>query len=345
MLTLSRAALTTCAAAGLVLGAAAPALADPGSQLSPGSDGSNVSVVVVDVSGNGLTYGPGGGSGGSGGRQTVTKSVPTPCFWTSGNGVYTGQRFYDSYFNNGRLQNSGVLGLKLPSDEEIAAHKDEDGHWYWVGQTDAGGLFTLEEQEKCDGELQTANGSGYVFVPAGQAPPPLPPAVIPAAVLAQIARDAMGAPDPEVGRSPGGNSVVGLDTWFWVEDTPGDAADGFVPLVVTATAGDNSATVTAAPNRFSVTFPGGAADCGAAEARLEWRRGLADEAGCTTAPQRSSARADGLSFEATARTSYTVTWQGVEDGNQVPGGPLPGLAAESNFDLAVAEVQSIVTAR
>lgn len=339
MLSLTRAVLTAGAATGLVLGAATPALAGPGDQISPGSDGSNISVVVVDVSGNGLTHGPGGKSGGKGGHHTVTESVPTPCYWSSGNGAYTGQKFYDAYYKNGRAQNFGVLGLALPSDEEIAKHKDEDGHWYFVGQTDAGGRFTSEEMAKCDRELQAANGSGYVFVPAGQAPPLLPPAVIPPAVLAQIARDQMGAPDPDVDRSPGGNSIVELPTWFWVQDDPGDDADGFVPLVVTARAGDNSATVTAAPARFFVTLDGKQADCDATQAKLHWARGRADSSGCTLAPRRSSAQQDGQQFQVTARTTYNVTWTGVPNG----GGALDGLTAQSTFALPVAEVQAVVS--
>jgi hypothetical protein len=166
-------------------------------------------------------------------------------------------------------------------------------------------------------------------------------------VLAQIARDAMGAPDPDVGRSPVGNSVVQVPTWFWVEggEETADDADGFVPLEVTATAGTNTATVTAAPAEFTVTS--GAFDeparCDAARARLEWARGLADSAGCTAAPTRSSASQAGLEFQVTAQTTYTVTWTGNEGGNPVPGGPLQGLSAQSTFGLAVAEVQAVVT--
>lgn len=345
MLRFPRAVVTAGATAGLVLGGAAPALAGPGDQLSPGSDGKNLSVVVVSVTGNGTTHGPGADQGGPDGGGRVTVEVPTPCYWSSGNGAYTGRKFYDTYYNDGKRQNFGVSGLALPSRADMDEHKDEDGYWYFVGTTDAGGRFSLDDQLKCDRELQAANGSGYVFVPAGEDPPPLPPAVIPAVVLAQIARDAMGAPDPVVERSPGGNSVVQVPTWFWVQDDEGDDTDGFAELEVVARAGTNEATVTATPGRFTVTSAAfdEPAECTAAQATLEWARGLADSAGCSAAPTRSSASQAGLEFRATAQTNYVVTWTGIEDGNPVPGGGLDPLSAQSTFGFAVAEVQAVVT--
>jgi hypothetical protein len=343
MLRFPRAVVSTGAAAGLVLGGAAPALAGPTDQISPGNDGRNVSVVVVDVKGNGLVHGPGGAADGPGGTRPVSEEVPTPCYWTSGNGAYTGQKFYDSYYQNGKAQNFNVLGLKLPSDEQIAEHKDDEGYWYFVGQTDAGGQFSAEDQAKCDRELQAATGAGYVFVAAGQNPPPLPEAVIPASVLALIARQQIGAPDPGVDRSPGGNSIVGVDTYFWVQDT-GDPADGFVALEVTATAGDNTATVVATPEVFTVTLDGRTVECDATQAKTKWRRGLADGSGCTLAPARSSAGQEGQQFEVTAATSYSVAWSGNEDGVDVPGGPLPpDIGGEATFGMQVAEVQAVVT--
>jgi hypothetical protein len=305
------------------------------------SDGKNLSVVVVNLSGNGYRPGAGSSGGNGGGGGSVRVEVPTPCFWTSGGGVYTGQKFYDHYYGNGRAQNFGVAGLDLPPDEEIEAHRDEEGTWYFVGQDIDN--FTSEEAAECDGRVQRANGSGYVFVPAGQEPPPLPAAAVPAAVLAEIAYDNLAAPNPVVERNPAGSSIVQLPTWFWVGDDPGDDADGFVQLEVTATAGDNAATVTATPREFTVAIPGQEpVRCAAELSHTAWRPGADEGAACTVVPNRASVGQPQQAYAVRATTSYGVAWTGVEDGAPVAGGPLVGVETAAVVAVPVAEIQAVV---
>ncbi len=328
-------------ASGLV--AVLPAYADNlGESLGGEVDGGNLTARAVHLSGNGYA-----GTSGASGGETVTVYVPSPCWWHVSI-VLTGDYVYENYYLNWDddlgmpTGHATVLGdMVYPPKEELAAHRGEDGAWATKAMTRI--LGTDAAQECVDALTAANNGYDMVWVPAGEEPP-APPVPIPVEVLAEIAEENLTVPVPGVNVNPDARSYVNLPTWFWVEDGPSDA-DGFVTLEVTATAGDNSATVTAEPNRLALQSDGGpTATCTPGQAHTPWSVGASDDAGCTITHARSSAWMPGLAYTVTVTASYSASWSGVEDGTPVAGEDLGMVTSPpAASSVPVAEVQTLVT--
>lgn len=339
---------------------AAPAAAAPGGspvtgQVGGGAEGGSLSARAVEVrvvlTGNGA---PGGGSA-AGGGAVRTVSKPPACWWDGPE--YDAAAFRDAK-NDPRGRTVGSDSINLPPVELVEELAAEDGSWYLLlARTDqgydlagsTGDRFSYtDEAARCRQQLRAGATGGpdseWVFVPAGEDPPAPPDPVVTADELRQIAEEAIEVPDPVVGRNPQARGFVRLASWLWVEDGP-SPADGFVPVEITATAGASSATVRAAPNRFSARSTTGDVVCDAAAATTPWTPGAPEGGGCQLVPERSSASsgsADG--WPVTATTSYGTSWEGVTDGGPPEGGDLGLLTRDDVFPLPVAEVQSLVGA-
>jgi hypothetical protein len=333
------------AAGSLCLLVTAPAHAGVGDDQVGGDAGDGqLTAVAVSLSGNGL--GGGDGSDGGGGGVSVSVQVPSPCYWDV-HASNTGQAVYDllapNYDDLDNPQGPGVpQTFVYPSLEELEEHRDEPGHWAY-------GLLLPVDGEwgpasECFDQLVAANGGVHmIWVPEGTTPPQPPPPPVPPEMLAEVAFEHLALPAPDTVRSPVADSYVNLPTWFWV--APGDGPrDGFVQLEVTATAGDNSATVVADPDRLSVRSSGGpSVGCSAEQARTSYASGTPESAGCSMTHPRSSARAPGLAYTVTATGAYVASWSGQEGGTPVAGGGLGTVVSPAtSIDLPVAEVQTVV---
>ncbi|MGH8774273.1 MAG: hypothetical protein ACRDWI_03580 [Jiangellaceae bacterium] len=315
-----------------------------GGQTGGSNEGGVLTAVAVSLSGNGLAGG--GAPGGSGGgTATVSVSVPSPCAWGTMS-FATGDYVADLAADYDSLDDPVGPGVDqtfvYPSREEMLAHAGEPGLWAF------GSLWSVEGDwapaSACWDQIVAANGGAMmVWVPEGSAPPAPPPPPVPPEMLAEIAMENLAAPQPVVERNPTTTSFVNLSTWFWVVDG-GGPADGFVPLTVTATAGANSATVTADPNRLSLVSSGGpTAACAPDEARTEWASGVDEGGACTITHGRSSATQPGLAYTVTATAGYVASWTGVEAGVPVAGGGLGSVTSPAaSVDLPVGEIQAIV---
>lgn len=342
-----------------VLGAPAAVAAGPGGAggqvggAGGSSGGGTLVAVAVTLTGNGAPA-AGGAGGGSGG--TVSVSVPSPCYWSSLGGAYDADSFADNYGDTesgNRAHGVGSEAQYLPSIELIESRRGQDGTWYTVASTggaDAlednpgGGISWNDQTQSCIDGLRNGapEAAGWIFVPAGQAPPAPPPPDVPVDLLLQAARENLTIPTPAIGSNPTASGYVNFPSWLWVQDGPGPA-DGFVDVEITATAGANSATVRAEANRFTATSRTGSASCTAEQARTPWSPGAADAAACTLTPRRASVGLGPTGYPVYVTTGYATSWQGVVGGAVVDGGPLPPVVVDGEFGLPVAEVQALVT--
>jgi hypothetical protein len=288
-----------------------------GSSSTPTESGHTV---TVQVSGSFV----GGGSDGSPGGGSTTVSVPSPCWYTQG---WSGKEYYKF------VKSGDMAGLEYHTGEQMdtypdyESHKDDaDGHYYGgecSSETfgdDLDGFFTFSEAWFKDHKT--------VWVPGGQQPPAPP---VPPKVLLRAAQQAMTIPEPTFDWNPkatdGGASLVNLDTWFWLDH---DIANGSV----TAAAGGNSVTVTAA--RQSVTFEApsaGAVDC--ADGGVAWSAGA--HSSCVLYFRQASA-----GTPVTASSHWGLSWTA----NGQPQGQLDPIDANATAPVRVIEVQTpVVQAR
>lgn len=335
--------LTGLAAGVLTLLATVPAHAGVGDDQVGGDAGDGrLTAVAVSLSGNGL--GGGDGSDGGGGGVSVSVQVPSPCYWDVFD-FATGEWAYQNWALNYDELDDPVGpgyedGFVHPPLAEIEAHRDEPGAWAFMTQ-----VLGLDGHSECADRAFAANGGVHtVWVPEGTTPPQPPTPPVPPEVLAEVAYEHLSLPAPDTVRSPVADSYVNLPTWFWVAPGDGGPRDGFVRLEVTATAGDNSATVVADPDRLSVRSSGGpSVGCTAEQARTSYASGTPESAGCSMTHPRSSARAPGLAYTVTATGAYVASWSGREGGTPVAGGGLGTVVSPAtSIDLPVAEVQTVV---
>jgi hypothetical protein len=158
------------------------------------------------------------------------------------------------------------------------------------------------------------------------------------AELAVQALRSMSLPTPVVEYNPRhrpghpDGTVVGVDTWWWV-DGPAVA-----PKSVSASAGPNSATVSARP--VSVTFdPGdGGTPVVCPDGGTAYDPADPDAvSSCVYRYLRSSARASGQTFRVTATVTWGASWRG-SDGT---GGDLPQETVTGSVPVRVDELQAV----
>ncbi|GAA2031413.1 hypothetical protein WDZ16_11800 [Pseudokineococcus marinus] len=338
MLTDLRRSLLAAAAAAAALVVAAPA-ASADSYGSGTSTGGGYEVTAsVTFSGDAA---PAGGG-------TVSRGVPATCWWEAPYEAPSGDaaamvgwfqdrvREYTITFSGWR----GVYGSL--EDWEAAAAAEAAGAdltWYVAhcAETDVGRLAGFAGQ----GTFASPSGPAVVQYAAFPAGAPPAPQVDPAA-LAELARDEMVVPDPEVDRNPRssglGATFVGLPTWFWVTDP--DAVGGDTGTrTIRAQVGSVWAEVTATTGGLSVSSPAGAETCSPERARTAWAPGLPESAGCTVTFTRSSA-----AFPGGMPLDLSTTWSAAYTASDGSGGDLEGLVRTADDAVPVAESQALVTA-
>ena len=269
--------------------------------------------VTVQVSGTFV----GGGSAGSPGSTTV--SVPTPCWYTES---FSGKEYAD-WIDSGKAAQDAHHHGDAPTEiyPGYEQHKnDADGHWY------GGECISTSFGDDMDAFFKYSDAwfkdHGTVWVPAG-GQPPTPP--VPPTVLRDAALQAMKLPEPTFDWNPkanGGSSVVNLDTWFWLDDNIDNGN-------VTASAGGNTATVTA--DRQSVSFSAptaGAVDC--ADGGTPWSPDAKSD--CVLYYREAS---DGTPTTAAAHWGLSWTFNGA------PQGALDPIDAQQTENVGVFEVQTI----
>jgi hypothetical protein len=213
-------------------------------------------------------------------------------------------------------------------------YKDDDlGHWYaphceknnWPDQNDDAGFTAFQ--------LQYYQTHPWEYVPAGQAPPRSP---VPPELLRDIAVKNLKLPKPVLDWNPKmrGNqgTLVNLDTWFWLDNTPG-------VLTVHAAAGGNEVSVTATFAGMKITAPG-EEPLSCAGPGTPYTRG-ARSTTCALVFSRASAALGTEATPVTVAARWTGTWtaNGVAQGPLTPQ-PAPVAATEN---IRVDEVQTVVT--
>jgi hypothetical protein len=285
-------------------------------------------MIQVTVSGTGYK----GGSTGSPGGGTVYVPVPVPCYWTGyqwpGNSVMTGKAYYELVKSGGRI---GYDPAPWAGYEQYK--DDEKGHWY-VGECDG-----QKWPDPHDGEgflkfaFEFFATHDHLYVPAGQTPPtpPLPPEL-----LRDVAIKNLTLPDPLLDWNPkrAGNqgTLVNLDTWFWLDNSP-------TTLTVNAAAGGNQASVIVTFAGMDISAPG-EAPLSCAGPGTPYTP-AARVTTCALAFRWASSASGAQTTPVTVQTTWTGTWaaNGVDQGPITPQ-PAP-VTATAN--IRVDEVQTLVT--
>jgi len=168
---------------------------------------------------------------------------------------------------------------------------------------------------------------GYFIIPEG--------GLVDPAALAQQALQSVQIAPPVIRTSPeeSGRLYVQIPTWLWIDSS------WWQPYTATAQAGRVWSTVTARP--VSVTW--GTGDGGSEVCRgpgVAWSPGVDEDASnCTHTYRRSSASADGGTFDLSATVRLEITWTS----NAPFGGTLPAITRTSTLDVEVGEIQAIGT--
>ncbi|MCZ7537385.1 MAG: hypothetical protein M5T61_16725 [Acidimicrobiia bacterium] len=168
---------------------------------------------------------------------------------------------------------------------------------------------------------------GYFIVPEG--------GLVDPAALAQQALQSVQIAPPAIRTSPeeSGRLYVQIPTWLWIDSS------WWQPYTATAQAGRVWSTVTARP--VSVTW--GTGDGGSEVCRgpgVAWSPGVDEDASnCTHTYRRSSASAEGGTFDLSATVRFEITWTS----NAPFGGTLPAITRTSTLDVEVGEIQAIGT--
>jgi hypothetical protein len=247
-------------------------------------------------------------------RPSVHRVAPT-CWYGRGE---TGAAYYEYWKPGGEARKSATLeafaaqGLLNPGYEDYAT--DTTGHWY---------------DATCQFDAPVATVSAYlvshsaVYVPAAGAVPTAPPEVS-AAVLAQVAFDAIDLPGGTIRWNPAldgsGATVVNMDTWAQVDATLADlqlAAPGADPASCpdTGVPWTKDTTKTSCSIRFFHSSANQLVKTGQA---------------LPTA-----------TLTATATATWTASWTSSLD--PATHTPLPTQDLTTTAEIPVAEIQSIVT--
>ncbi|HEY0472044.1 MAG TPA: hypothetical protein VGD34_10260 [Kribbella sp.] len=295
-----------------------------GGDQNVGTKGQNITVTVT---GTGVK--PGGG------KVTVpasTVSVPPPCWMEPG---MTGKQYNDFVRGTGDYSGRGLNYLnkhmgenEKPQPGQADHATDDKGQW-WSATCDSGNFpGSIQDFFAFSDKFFAANPTR--FIPFNQ-PKPVPP--VPPEFLREIAIKQLKIPDPKINWNPkrtgDASTLVNIDTWFWLDNSPES-------MSVTATAGNNSATVQADLVGLQVSGPGlPTTTC--TGAGVPYAQGATGA--CTAAFRSSSDGLPGRVTPVTVQTTWTATWSA----NGTPRGPIaqPPAPASGTTNIAVREVQSV----
>ena len=264
--------------------------------------------------------GSGGGSSGGGTASTISAGEargPKTCEWAGE--TIPCSRGASSWFAE---QGCYASQSTVPPKHDPA----------WGGHTD-GSVWT------CYGVGPDGFGQGSNFwVSPGEAAAAAAPVLVDPTVLAQRALDQLQLARPSIHMAPQPplQTIVGLETWLWMNP------DQWAPLDLTVTAGPTSVTVTAQPVRAVWALTEGSTTC--TSAGRAWVVGMGDEeqTDCSYTFTHVSDGEPDDAFAVNSTLIYQVDWTCaggcLEDGGtlgEVAG--LPGAAA-----IRVSERQSVV---
>ncbi|MBI9114552.1 hypothetical protein [Sanguibacter suaedae] len=268
----------------------------------------------------------------SGPTTTRTVSVQPRCWYQA---YMTGAEYFAAWepggplHENARLYGGSFKQFTVPHEGHDAYKDDAEGRWFTYSCDHA--PRAGEEWSDASREINALQDAheNAIFVPAG-AEPPMPEVSV--EVLRDVAADEMTLPDPVVGWNPRSETndatVVGIDTWVWLEDP-------VTELYVTATAGTNSATVTASFETMTLSAPD-TPPTTCTSPGTPWTDGARSD--CTIAFARSSANRPTRTTPLTITTGWATSWTA----NGTDQGPLDTQTTTGQADIPVAEIQTIV---
>lgn len=302
---------------------AANASVAPGTNSSPTTSGSMVTVTVG-------TDRSTGGSAGSAGASLP--QVHLPCWMEAGK---SGKE-YAWYVDSGQLDrhNFNDPGGVEKKIKEYGKYADVDGFWYspnclieyWPDPSDTAGFDAFFAQFYAE--------NGDVFIRTGQAAPV--PAVAPA-LLRDIAISNLRLPPPELDWNPklAGNqgTLVNLKTWFWLKDPTGTVS-------VTASVPGSEAKVTATFKRMTISAPGGdGRSCTGPITPYS----VGGDPSCDVVFSQASSHLGLQATPVTVRATWFATWEfNHGDRGAIPVQPTPA-TPPAPTDIHVDEVQTLVT--
>lgn len=293
---------------------------DSGSSASSGGG-----TISVTVRGSGVL--PGGGAVD---LDTTNVAMHPLCWYTS---FATGKE-YAEFVESGR---AAELDHHSPDGytpvEGWEEHKDDDkGHWYggecssayWEGD-DLDGFFAASDAWFADHDT--------VWVDAGDAPPD--PLVTPE-MLAEVAFSAMKIPHGTIHWNPTRKgddaTLVGLDTWVWLEGAP-----TAVDVTASVYGGAIWARVDSTMTGMDVSGEG-ATSVRCPDGGTAWAAGATSD--CTIEFERSSANQPSQTSTITARSVWESSWVSSAGG---PATPLDAQTVTETAEVPVAEIQSVVS--
>lgn len=301
----------------------------PGCELGAGSGGRHGGSPRdgEGLPGSGGTSG-GGGNGGSGGQEQPKSSNPdlnlADCSYQRSDyrppPAVTQTAFDDEQGGGGVIAVvSAVYSSAAPSAVLPAADPKpgESGAWY-VYKCEAGGVRDAVYRPPIWIPDAPQQGQG--------APQPTP------AQLAQVARNQLRLPSPEIQANPAEEQLVNLPTWLWLDrgDWGSVSATASVPGVsVTAVARPKSVVWTMGDGK-SVTCGGSGTPYGSSTSPKS------PSPDCGYTYRISSAGQPDSAYPVSATMHWTVTWAGAGQT-----GVFPDMTTTSNADFRVAESQAL----
>lgn len=333
-------ALAAAASSVLLIALAAPARADEWDPKGAANQAGYTASVSVQLSGDAA---PGGGG-------TATLQVHPACWWMPAGGPSADAakmlKWYDGI--TGGAPTRGDVDeygdRKIWEDAARREKAGEDLTWYRAYCRDPADYprFAPGGSDNLDivpGTLQTLVVYHYRAFAAGEA---IPPPLVDPEELARVAREVMVIPVPAFDRNPkirsaGAPTLVGLPTWFWVQN-PASVGGPAGTRTIQAQVGDVWAQVVARTGGLRLSSPAGGTTCPPARATTAYGAGVPAAGACTVEFTRASV-AYPKGYPVTASTGWQATWTG----SGGTGGGLDPLARTVTAQVPVAEVQNVVT--
>lgn len=280
---------------------------------------------VVEVSGSGT-------SGGGTVQVPMSEVSEPPLCWMEP--YWTGAEYAAGWEPGGIFYNWDTHPNVPEADKfepypDYEDYVDQEGHW-WIPRCRPYGAEDIEAGIPDDIYAFFAAHDSVFIVPGDQ-----PTYDIDPVFLALFAQERLDLPDPELGwnpqRAPDAATLVNLDTWVWLENSP-------AALDVTASAGGTSATVVATLETMAVSAPyADPVEC--TNAGVAWAADVDPADACAIVFGRSSAIFVDNLTPVTVETTWGAEWftGGVSQGDLDP------QTVSDTTQIPVAEVQTIVT--